>query len=802
MDDASPTLPEPSRFPRDALLLAASASALLILLQWTTVPKLWPVITLTTRFDHPSEFLAALRGLPWSVFDRAAGVVLVLLTASLLYQEIRHRSWTRFIDAAVSTDRRARLFVILGGCVSARFYFSPGRLTWTADAAYHTLYAWIAGEALVSGILPTWTPLVAAGTPFLQFYGFVFFWVSAVVYTLIKDLHVTLKLVLGGAHIASGLTVYLLCHQISRSRRAGLLAAAVYVLGFWHTQQVLVMGRYPVALIYALLPLPFWAFSSALEQGNKPGKTIIAGLALALLMLIHPGYGVWAGAFFLIFVGLNWLLAPDQREHTLRKGAGSIIVALLLSSVLTVPLVFERSETYLSSGFSLSGLPDPSLAQILLWSNYNTGLADVGEEYHWYGGYIGLSAVLLSLAGIAATMVRRKTPRPPVAFWFSVSGFVLAWTFIFAYRWPVIRDLPFLYAQNAGRYETFLLLFVSLLAGLALKPLARIVRQRPSTVLSIGLLLVGLDLMPTTLRQPYHFSTPRTVSRISAPLYDHLASMGARHEAETYPLERMVHTYPPRNGTLVASTRTPTIAGVYVEHPPSADRFLRPLIPLVEREVVRHGAYLNDWLATSDSARVLLDALYLTGARYHLTPVGDATRRGTIELTLNTHSPLVVSSSLVHQPALTPGSESELFDLVKEMNVDRERHLADHIPVTGPATHISSGGQLTTTLTDYEVRVDRVRLVTQVSSTCFARLAFGYYSNLQILVNGRPASIHETADGFVAIRLEPGENILDITGGTSALRRILWIIVGLTSLGCLIWIHRHRSSAVALTARR
>ena len=39
------------------------------------------------------------------------------------------------------------------------------------------------------------------------------------------------------------------------------------------------MGRYPVALIYALLPLPFWAFSSALEQGNKPGKTIIAGLA-------------------------------------------------------------------------------------------------------------------------------------------------------------------------------------------------------------------------------------------------------------------------------------------------------------------------------------------------------------------------------------------------------------------------------------------------------------------------------------------------------------------------------------------
>ena len=37
-----------------------------------------------------------------------------------------------------------------------------------------------------------------------------------------------------------------------------LLAGLAYVLSFWHTQQVLIMGRLPLSLFYALLPLPFY----------------------------------------------------------------------------------------------------------------------------------------------------------------------------------------------------------------------------------------------------------------------------------------------------------------------------------------------------------------------------------------------------------------------------------------------------------------------------------------------------------------------------------------------------------------
>ena len=96
-----------------------------------------------------------------------------------------------------------------------------------------------------------------------------FFYVAGLTYLLVDQIDVTLKVVLGGAHVLSGLTIYLFVREITRSRRAGLVAAAVYVLSFWHTQQILIMGRYPVSLVYALLPVPFWAFTLARRRRNS-----------------------------------------------------------------------------------------------------------------------------------------------------------------------------------------------------------------------------------------------------------------------------------------------------------------------------------------------------------------------------------------------------------------------------------------------------------------------------------------------------------------------------------------------------
>jgi hypothetical protein len=136
-----PSSPTSRRFPRAALTLVIAAALLLLVLQRVTVPKLWPTITQTRRFDSMSEYLAALAALPWSSIDWVLLSGLLVAVTTLLVVEFHNRGWTLFTQAVTSTETRSRWAVILGSLVAVRFYFSPGTLTWTADAAYHTLYA-------------------------------------------------------------------------------------------------------------------------------------------------------------------------------------------------------------------------------------------------------------------------------------------------------------------------------------------------------------------------------------------------------------------------------------------------------------------------------------------------------------------------------------------------------------------------------------------------------------------------------------------------------------------------------------
>lgn len=462
-----------ARPPWDALGLGLAACLLLYLLQWVTLPK---TALLNYRFETISDYISSLREIPWSYLDLCLSAVFAGVCIALFIREYQNRCGTRFLGWATQSERRTRTLVILGGLVAVRFYFASGHLTWVADAAYHTMYAWIAGEGLSQGLVLSWTPLVSAGTPFLQFYGFVFFYLAGLVYLLVEQIDVALKIALGGAHILSGLTIYLFVREATRSRKAGLISAAVYVLTFWHTQQILIMGRYPVSLVYALLPVPFYAFTLAKRRENWGKVAFAGGATLALLILTHPGYGFWATAFYVLHAGICWTVERCRRTRILRSGAVSICVALLLSSVLTLPMLIERGQTRLRTGLSLSDLPDPTLSQLLLWTNYQIRIG--GSDFtadHWYGGYVGLSAVLLCLAGIGVGLYRGSR-KPTATQRAAVAGMILSLVLMFGYRWPIIADLPPVRALNAGRYELFLVFFIAVLAGMALRPLADCLR--------------------------------------------------------------------------------------------------------------------------------------------------------------------------------------------------------------------------------------------------------------------------------------------------------------------------------------
>jgi hypothetical protein len=192
--------------------------------------------------------------------DLALVLLCGLSVGWILTAEVRRGAVTSAFRWLTASDRRAHLGLLAISLVAVRFYFGTGVFAWAADAPQHIAYADIAGQAMRAGHWPWWTYYLGTGSPFLQFYGFLFFLLAGATSVLLPTA-TGLKLCLGVLHALSGGGVYALLSETGRRRAAALLGGLAYVLCFWHTQQVLIMGRFPLALVYVLLPWP-WSVSS------------------------------------------------------------------------------------------------------------------------------------------------------------------------------------------------------------------------------------------------------------------------------------------------------------------------------------------------------------------------------------------------------------------------------------------------------------------------------------------------------------------------------------------------------------
>ena len=83
----------------------------------------------------------------------------------------------------------------------------------------------------------------------------------------------------------------------------------------------------------------------------------------------------------------------------------------------------------------------------------------------------------------------------------------------------------------------------------------------------------------------------------------------------------------------------------------------------------------------------------------------------------------------------------------------------------------------------------RVDLRVRTPSRCFARLAYGYYPYVDILVDGAQVQPHVSSAGFVIIELDAGEHDIALRPRLSALRAsLLWcsLFIVLGSTACYI----------------
>ncbi len=410
----------PIRWPREIAALLAVLSALLIYFQYTTLDK-FSVLPPARRYATLHLFIQVVKqNVPLDTGDAVVAGLIVAAFASLIVLELWKKRLSTFLCKVFETETRTLLAVGLTCLLCVRFYFARGDSNLAADTPTHISYAWVASQAFSHGEIPIWTNYFGAGSPYLQFYGFLFFYLCGLVDLLFRDLFFSIKLVMAGGHVFSGIGMYLFVRTLCNSRRAGFLAGIAYVLSVWHIQQVLIMGRLPLSVFYALLPYPFYFFERLLSACLRAARrqacgdaqagrlcspklpcAIGGGLTLALLAFTHPGYAFWATALLVLYVCIR--LWSDTERKVLRVvvfySLLLLVGGLVFGAYLTLPMWVEMDNAGLQFGTHLSWFPDPAWEQLLVWSNYRFRVFNI-ETNHWYGGYLGLSVVGLASAGL------------------------------------------------------------------------------------------------------------------------------------------------------------------------------------------------------------------------------------------------------------------------------------------------------------------------------------------------------------------------------------------------------------------
>ena len=746
-------------------------------------------------------------------------LVILTLAVALFLLELRGGRFTAYLDWVFTSEKRTLLLLATGSLICVRYYMAPGEL-WTADAPQHVSYAHMTAQALARGEIPIWTNYLGAGSPYLQFYGFLFFYLVGLVDLLCGDIFLSLKLTMAGCHVVSGIGMYLLVRRVCGSRRAGFLAGMAYVLCFWHTQQVLIMGRLPLSLFYALLPWPFYFFEGLRHPRYRASNAGAGALALGGLAFTHPGYGFWATVLLGLYVGLRLFSLYGSRRFIPILGYSLALLAggLIFGGFLTLPFLLERGSTGLHShiGFTAEGdIPGPTWRHVLVWSNYRFWLLPFSyEEFHWYGGYLGLTLVGLALIGVSGRLwghVRRVGR----AGWAVGCGLGLFSVLAFAHHLPPLVHLQIVQAMPAARYLLFVVFCLAFAAGLGAHVLLS-GRPRGSRLCAWLIFAVMADLGGTTFQQPF---VAEEFSRIIP--YGKFRELARPYqERGELPGHRLfwargdVYFYL-GYGQIQVEGKTPFPHGYHPGELRTVFEFTNPL----ERffSVVMRRSSMENETVMGQLNDIFFDSLGMLNVGLFLLSHDE---QGTKALNLSeASSPVLVSGHVVEfsvdsmAVAARRGEVDEFLDrvmlepedpdlkralvlplwLVQHSGVDLDRKRCERIFLLDFEGEQDLGTDPEVDLLTHRVWNQRVELEMRVSAACYARLAYSYYPHLRVEVDGLEVEPLQTGGRFIALPLEEGEHCIVLEPRLSSLRRALLCIDVLLLVGMiLVWVRERR----------
>ena len=774
-------------------------------IQYVTMTKFWVLPPSGSMVTFGQYLDAVDQHITFGPLDVLLAAMFLLCAAILLYVEARHRALTEFLQDCFASPRKTLCLLTASLLVCCRFYFARGELSWGGDASHHIAHSWLAARAIADGQVPVWTFFIGTGSPVFQAYGFAFFYLVGLVNLIFDDFFLSLKLIMGTAHVLSGIGMYHLAASLCRSRSAGFIAGMAYALCFWHTQHVLLMGRLPLSLFYAFLPWAFYWIEQVVDGPRRMTAALLGGACLALLTLTHPGYGAFAmalaGCYSVVRLWSCWG-GPD-RDAILRAGILLFVLGIAFGSYMNVGMYFERTHTRIHDfAMNLSGIPDPTWRHLLGWSNYRFWLIPP-KPFHWYGGYLGVSLCVIAITG--GLVVLRRRDKRFASCWVCL---ILTLLIVFAYRWPPIGSLPLIHAFNASRYLLFLALFLALASGIGAHVLLQQIPKGPGRSRRCTLLLLAtcVDLFPTTFLQPYSSAGQAPFGwppEIFAQVTEAAKPFEERGELPSYRAQWIGEdVYPAiRRAGMLYMGRTPISETFHPGELRTLDTFTGPFIDWAHRVLSQTDSV--EQLRGHPDLFPLMAGFQLLNTHRVLATSNE--RRSVFSFRLEDR-PILVSGRLagyeegVDLAGITARFGEDLNDrvahalwIITRTDLHEGSGLScQRILVRGLEDELDLGTKPTAQVLAHRVDHQQVEMKVTVSAECHARLPYGYFPYLQVTVDGTPVQPMETAGRFMAIPLDAGEHDIVITARLSPLRKGMLLLAGVCLAGALVLVLRER----------
>ncbi len=697
---------------------------------------------------------------------------------------------------------RTDIFLIIGlifaGVFAAHSFLQAGHPV-MGDVWPHLARTKMFYEMLVAGEWPMWSYKLYYGYPFMQFYGPLYFAISACVTIFFGgDCLLATKVLLFTLHAISGVAVYLFVARFSKNKYAGFIGGLAYLFTFWHLFHVLYMGRYPVALLYVLIPLAFWLEIRFLD---KPGirRAILSATALSMVLLTHPIYGLFTFLFAAV------LALPHVARLFKTPGFWKIAVTFACSGFATsgffiVPFFLEGLH-FKAPPEETMNLVGVNLMALLTWSKSITPLGS------WQmGSYLGLSVWGLALLGVVNIIKRKEWTKVTI-----IAGLCITAFLIFGFQIPWYRDNFFKMVGGfiPKRFLVFFIVFLAFLSGEGFLFILTYVKKARYAVL-IAVACILADLAPTSFQKVF----PNAYDVIGGrqEIYSAIEAQQGTDKIcadldklgnEDYPYGRVIR-YP---GMQMLYTRNPSPFGFFGQFAPPSSRYVYPWMKLVSEDLAA-----TDSTGISQRSR---DILWLLGLNYLImypptttTPQGQQLwlKQGLTWYPYGIRNPRVpaisavvpfVKKALVSDTLMPYSTTSihaniatdyELF--LKKITIDTSRAALAQIPTRGISSPVFSGSIGSAligkpTLTFHHTRVEGS---VSVNNPCFVRLPVSCAPNQRITINKKVSSYYETGDHFIAVRAEKGLNTITISSHVSNLRKAFNVVsIGLLALLAVLW---------------